>query len=87
MELGARDTLDEGLGGPGALLELQLSPLDLEVVPASIQLLELDEQLPRAMFAIDRARSRGERPEPENQYDQDERFATEDFHAVTTVLI
>src|SRR5882762_9099718 len=43
VELGARDALDEGMGGPGTLLELQLAPFDFQVVAARVQSLELDE--------------------------------------------
>src|SRR2546426_1166275 len=53
MELRARDAFNEGVSGPGALLELQLAPLDFQVVPAGIQPLELDEHLARAGSSCD----------------------------------
>jgi hypothetical protein len=43
MELRARYAFNEGVRGPSALLELQLPPLDLEVVTAGIQPFELDK--------------------------------------------
>ncbi len=41
VQLLARDALDEGVRGPGTLLELQLPPLDVQVVALRAQLLEL----------------------------------------------
>ena len=58
VELFAGDALDERMGGPGTLLELQLAPLNVEVVALGAQLLELDEELTRAEGAIDGARRR-----------------------------
>ena len=63
MQLRARDALDEGVGRPGALLELQLSPLDLQVVAARVERLELDEQR-RARGACSRSRRRRSRAPP-----------------------
>ena len=34
VQLRARDPLNEGMGGPGALFQLQLTPFDFQVVPA-----------------------------------------------------
>ncbi len=51
VKLRGGDTLDKRLRGPGALLELQLTPLDFEVIPAGIQSLELNEHLTRAAHA------------------------------------
>ena len=67
MQLRARDALDEGMGGPGALLELQLTPLDFQVVPAPIQGLELHEQRARAVLAVDRTGGRAERRHPQQR--------------------
>ena len=51
LQPGARHALDERVRGPGALLELQLAPLDLELVAPAVQPLELDEELARAVLA------------------------------------
>jgi hypothetical protein len=80
MEFSAGDALDEGMGGPGALLELQLTPLDFQVVPACIQLLELDEHLACAMLAVHGTRSRPEGRHPEDRHDQDKYFAAQNVH-------
>ncbi len=64
VQLLARDTLDEGVSGPGTLLELQLAPFDVQVVALRAQLLELNEQLARAVLAVDRARGRQQAPRP-----------------------
>src|SRR5579862_9319308 len=82
VELGGGDTLDKRLRGPGALLELQLAPLDFQVIPASVQLLELDEHLTCAVFAVNRTRGRAEGSDPENRNNEKEHFAAEEVHAV-----
>jgi hypothetical protein len=68
-QLGARDALDEGMRRPGTLLELQLPPLDVEVVAAGVQALKLDEELARAVLAVDRARGAAEHAQPQRQND------------------
>ena len=83
VKLRGGDTLDKRLRGPGALLELQLTPLDFEVVPAGIQLLELNEHLTRAVLAVNRARSRTQRSDPQNGDNDHKRFARQDVHTVT----
>ena len=64
VQLGAGDALDERVRRPGALLELQLAPLDFEVVALPVEPLELDEQLARAVLAVDRTGGRTQRREP-----------------------
>jgi len=56
MELRARHAFNERVRGPSALLELQLPPLDLEVVTARFQTLELDKHLAGAMLEVNRGR-------------------------------
>src|SRR5262245_19585445 len=46
----ARERFDSGVLRPGALLDLQSTPIDLQLVELAIQLLTFDEQLPRAML-------------------------------------
>src|SRR5262249_14673903 len=66
VELCVRHAFDECVRGPGALLQLQLAPLDLEVVTARVQPFELDKHLARAMLDVDRARGRLQRSNPQN---------------------
>src|SRR5690349_15974381 len=64
-QLLARDAFDESMRRPRALLQLQLTPLDLEVVALVVEAFELDEQLTSAMLRVDGARSGGEHAEPQ----------------------
>src|SRR5205807_1351013 len=73
MEPRARDALDESVGGPCALLELQLPPLDLQIVAPRVQSLELDEERPRAMLAVDRSGGGAERRQPQQRHGNRER--------------
>ena len=50
---------------PGALLELQLPPLDLEVIALAVQLFQRDKQLTRTMLAINGPGRGAERQHPE----------------------
>jgi len=50
VELGAGDPFNKGVSRPGALFELELPPLDLQIVAARVQPFELDEHLARAML-------------------------------------
>src|SRR5579863_7495134 len=77
-----RHLLDKGVLGPRALLELELAPLDVEVVAVRIQLLELHEHLTRAVLAVNRARGRAERPEPEDRDCEQEHLAGEKIHTI-----
>ena len=56
----AGDVLDKGIGRPGALLELQLAPLGIELVRAVPTAAQLHEHLARAVLAPHRRR----RPSP-----------------------
>src|SRR5256886_13998503 len=75
MEPRARDALDESVGGPCALLELQLAPLDLQIVAPRVQSLELDEERARAMLAVDRSGGGAERRQPQQRHGNRERPA------------
>src|SRR2546423_15210837 len=55
------------MSGPGALLELQLPPFDLEVVATRFQAFELDKHLAGAMLDVHRSRGRPERADPQNR--------------------
>ena len=83
MELGTRDAFNERVRRPRTLLELELSPLDFEIVATSAQPLELNEQLARTVLAINRGRSRPQRPDPKDRDGYDEPFAGQKVHTVT----
>src|SRR6185437_15696917 len=76
VELRARDALHKCMRGPCALLELQLPPLDLEVVALAVQPFQLNEQLACAVLAIDRARRRTERRQPQHRHGNSEDSVT-----------
>ena len=46
-QVDARGLLDASVCGPGALLELQLAPLDFERVAIAVQTLQLNEEAAR----------------------------------------
>ncbi|HEY4433584.1 MAG TPA: hypothetical protein VGM99_04195 [Candidatus Cybelea sp.] len=69
------------------MLELELAPLDFQIVAASIQLLELHEQLASAVLAVNGGSSRPQRPDPEDRDGKDEPFAGQKFHTVNTATL
>src|SRR5512139_2116747 len=54
--------------GPGALLQLQLAPLDVEVVSAIGELLQLVEAVAGFLLAVDDAERRHEHRDPEHSH-------------------
>src|SRR5262249_31687027 len=84
LQPGARHPLDERMRGPGALLELQLAPLDLEIVALVVEPLQLHEELARAVLRIDRARGGAEGGDPERNDGDREELAGWDAHGWLT---
>src|SRR5688500_12088591 len=80
VQLGARHALDKRMCGPRALLELQLPPLDLQIVPAIVEPLELYEQLTGTVLGIDRPRRRAQYSKPQPQHEQIQHFGIEQAH-------
>src|SRR5688572_10191748 len=75
LEPGAGDILDEGMCGPGTLLELQLAPLDFQVVAFHVEPLQLDEQVARPVLGVDSPRGRRECRGPQDRNRDEQQFS------------
>ena len=64
-EVIVRDALDAAMRSPRALLELQLAPLDVEVVARRRELLQLAETVARLLLAVDDAEGGREHHHPQ----------------------
>src|SRR5262245_17265383 len=78
VQLGAGDSLDERVRRPRALLELQLTPLDLQRVALAVHALERHEQLARAMLRVDGAGGGEQHAGPQHDDGDGEELGCED---------
>src|SRR5882672_5816872 len=83
MEAGAGDVLHVGIGRPGALLDLQPTPLGLELIAPAVAMLEFHEQLARAMLAVDRRGGGHQHRQPQRWQDEPGEGARERLQALT----
>src|SRR5689334_2755281 len=68
-EIAGRDFLDASVHGPRALLELELSPFDLELPGELLLFLQLDVELARLMLRGDERKSARDQNDEEHEID------------------